>query len=138
MEFNWQLISHDQNRVRSIHGANIIRTERELNIPRKGLRYGLYEVHFTARMALPDTDKYRSTDIGFLKIVPSPLVAKIDGGNLITRGFGKEIKIEGTQSNDPDLETGQDSGEYSVAVSFSFFFVFGKNCGTNIKSNQQT
>lgn len=138
VEFNWQLISHDQNGVRSIHGANIIRTERELNIPRKGLRYGLYEVHFTARMALPDTDKYRSTDIGFLKIVPSPLVAKIDGGNLITRGFGKEIKIEGTQSNDPDLETGQDSGEYSVAVSFSFFFVFGKNCGTDIKSNQQT
>ena len=138
VEFNWQLISHDQNGVRSIHGANIIRTERELNIPRKGLRYGLYEVHFTARMALPDTDKYRSTDIGFLKIVPSPLVAKIDGGNLITRGFGKEIKIEGTQSNDPDVETGQDSGEYAVAVSFSFFVVFGKNCGTDIKSNQQT
>lgn len=124
VEFDWQLISHDQNGVQSIHEANIIRTERELNIPRKGLSYGLYEVHFTARMALPDTDKYRSTAIRFLKIVPSPLVAKIDGGNLITRGFGKEIRIEGTQSNDPDVETGQDSGEYTVAVSFSFFFVF--------------
>ena len=124
VEFNWQLISHDQNGVQSIHGANIIRTERELNIPRKGLSYGLFEVHFTARMALPDTDKYGSTAIGFLKIVPSPLVAKIDGGNLITRGFGKEIRIEGTQSSDPDVETGQDSGEYAFAVSFSFFFVF--------------
>ena len=113
VKFKWKVLSYDNNGFQSSHTNNIILTERELNIPRKGLEYGLYEVHFTAQMALPETDKYRSTAIGYLRIAPSPLVAKIDGGNLISRGFGKKIKIDATPSKDPDVNTGEDSGEWN-------------------------
>lgn len=111
VKFQWKVLSHDKNGAQSSHPDNIILTERDLNIPRKGLKYGLYEVHFTAQMALPDTDKYRSTAMGYLRILPSPLIARIDGGNLISRGFGKEIKVDATQSKDPDVEFGKESGE---------------------------
>ena len=112
VKFKWHLLSHDRHGNQSVHQTNIILTERELNIPRKGLEYGLYEVRFTAQMVLAETDKYRSTAVGYLRIVPSPLVAKIEGGNLIARGFGKEIKINATQSKDPDVDSGKDSGEW--------------------------
>lgn len=111
VKFKWKLFSLDINRHQTINPSNIILTERELNIPRKGLDYGLYEVYFTTQMALPNTDKYRSTAMGYLRILPSPLIAKIDGGNLISRGFGREIKIDATQSRDPDVNIGKDSGE---------------------------
>ena len=64
-------------------------------------------------MALPNTNKYRSTAIGYLRIVPSPLVAKIVGGNLISRGFGKEVKIDATPSKDPDVDSEKDSGKWA-------------------------
>ena len=111
VKFKWRLLLLDENGVQSNHQDNIILNERELNIPRRRLQYGLYEVQFTAQMAIPDTDKYRSTAIGYLKIVPSPLIAKIDGGNLISRGFGKEVKIDASPSKDPDVENGKDSGK---------------------------
>lgn len=110
VKFKWKLLLLDENGAQSTNHDNIILTERELNIPRKRLAYGLYEVHFTAQMALPNTNKYRSTAIGYLRIVPSPLVAKIDGGNLISRGFGKEVKIDASLSKDPDVDRGKDSG----------------------------
>ena len=111
VKFKWKLLLLDDNGAQSTHHDNIVLTERELNIPRKVLAYGLYEVHFTAQMALPNTNKYRSTAIGYLRIVPSPLVAKIDGGNLISRGFGKKVKINASPSKDPDVDSGQDSGK---------------------------
>ena len=111
VKFRWKLLLLDENGAQSTNQDNIVLTERELNIPRKGLAYGLYEVHFTAQMALPKTDKYRSTAIGYLRIVPSPLVAKIDGGNLISRGFGKVVKIDASPSKDPDIDSGKDSGK---------------------------
>ena len=112
VKFKWKLLLLDKNGVQSNHQDNIILTERELNIPRKGLQYGLYEVHFTAQMALPNTgDKYRSTAIGYFRIVPSHLIAKIDGGNLVSRGFGKEVKIDASPSKDPDVDSVKDSGK---------------------------
>ena len=111
VKFKWKLLFLDENGAQSTNHDNIILTERELNIPRKGLAYGLYEVNFTAQMALPNTNKYRSTAIGYLRIVPSPLVAKIDGGNLISRGFGKEVKIDASPSKDPDVDNGKESGK---------------------------
>ena len=111
VKFKWKVLSLEINGIQSINPNNVILTGRELNIPRKGLEYGLYEVHFTVQMALPNTDKYRSTAMGYLRILASPLIAKIDGGNLISRGFGKEIKIDATQSRDPDVDTGKESGE---------------------------
>lgn len=114
VKFKWKLLLLDENGAQSTNHENIILTERELNIPRKGLVYGLYEVHFIAQMALPNTNKYRSTAIGYLRIVPSPLVAKIDGGNLISRGFGKEVKIDASPSKDPDVDSGKDSGKCAL------------------------
>lgn len=111
VRFQWKVLSLNENGVQSNHRGNIILTQRELSIPRKGLKYGLYEVHFTTQMALPDTDKYSSTTMGYLKILPSPLTAKINGGNLISRGFGRKIKIDAAQSKDPDMDPGEDSGE---------------------------
>ena len=113
VKFSWRLLLLDENGVQSKHKGNIILNERELNIPRKTLQYGVYEVQFTAQMAIPETDKFRGTTIGYLKIVPSPLIAKIDGGNLISRGFGKKVKIDASPSKDPDVENVQDSGKGS-------------------------
>ena len=113
VKFKWKLLLLDENGAQSTNHDNIILTERELNIPRKVLAYGLYEVHFTAQMALPNTNKYRSTAIGYLRIVPSPLVAKIVGGNLISRGFGKEVKIDASPSKDPDVHSGKDSSKWA-------------------------
>ena len=111
VKFKWKLLLLEENGAQSTNHDNIVLTERELNIPKKVLAYGLYEVHFTAQMALPNTNKYRSTAICYLEIVPSPLVAKIDGGNLISRGFGKEVKIDASPSKDPDVDRGEDSGK---------------------------
>ena len=112
VKFKWKLLLLNENGAQSTNHDNIILIERELNIPRKVLAYGLYEVHFTAQMALLNTNKYRSTAIGYLRIVPSPLVAKIVGGNLISRGFGKEVKIDATPSKDPDVDSEKDSGKW--------------------------
>ena len=116
VKFKWKLLLLDENSAQSTHHDTIVLTERELNIPRKVLAYGLYEVHFTAQMALPNTNKYRSTAIGYLRIVPSPLVAKIDGGHLISRGFGKEVKIDASPSKDPDVDRGKYSGKCAFAL----------------------
>lgn len=118
VKFKWQLLLLNEGSTHSTNQDNIILTGRELNIPRKALVYGLYEVQFTAQMALPNTEKYRSTAIGYLRIVPSPLIAKIDGGNLISRGFGKEVKIDASPSKDPDIDNGKDSGKFTFMQYF--------------------
>ena len=44
--------------------------------------------------------------LGFFTIEKSPLRAEISGGNTVTRGKGKTITLNGSLSQDPDVEPG--------------------------------
>lgn len=48
--------------------------------------------------------------IGYLRIVFLLFVVKIDGGNLISCGFGKEVKIDVFLLKDLDVDRGKDFG----------------------------
>lgn len=50
--------------------------------------------------------------IGYLRIVFLLFVVKIDGGNLISWGFGKEVKIDVFLLKDLDVDRGKDFGKW--------------------------
>lgn len=60
-----------------------------------------------------EIDKFCGIIIGYLKIVLLFFIVKIDGGNLISWGFGKKVKIDVLLLKDLDVENVEDLGKGS-------------------------
>lgn len=84
-------------------------TEKTLNnqsaslyVKSNSLNYGLYMVQFY--VTRNSTDIETRVDYGIIEITPTPLVAHIAGGNVVTRGFTHPIILDASKSYDPDVE----------------------------------
>ena len=77
-------------------------TGSQWNLPKRALDYGAYYVDF--RAAFTSNPKMFGSTLGFFTIDKSPLRAEISGGNTVTRGKGKTITLNGSLSQDPDVE----------------------------------
>ena len=71
----------------------------ELLIPRGSLPVGSYSVRLTVKMA--GTNVY-GVDEGYIRIISSPIVARIAGGTKMERGFNKTLVFNASMSHDPD------------------------------------
>lgn len=60
-----------------------------------------------------EIDKFCGIIIGYLKIVLLFFIVKIDGGNLISWGFWKKVKIDVLLLKDLDVENVEDLGKGS-------------------------
>ena len=105
--FKWVLTSYSVNaagETKMKETTLLDGTGTQWNLAKRTLDYGTYYVDFKAAFA-SNLKMFRSTQ-GFFTIVKSPLRAKISGGNTVTRGKGKTITLNGSLSQDPDVEPG--------------------------------
>ena len=104
--FKWFLTSYSVNKAgeTKIKETTLNVTGTQWNLPKRTLDYGAYYVDF--RAAFTSNPKMFGSTLGFFTIEKSPLRAKISGGNTVTRGKGKTITLNGSLSQDPDVEPG--------------------------------
>ena len=75
----------------------------------RSLDYGLYYIRFTLTMV--GVEGVSSSTFGYVKIIPSPIVAEVRGGSIRVVGFDKMILLDGGMSRDPDEKEGDYEGE---------------------------
>ena len=94
--FNWKVYNlHSQgNPVLSRY-----RGSSELLIQRGKLPVGIYLVRLTVEMA--GTEVFGFSE-GYIRVIESPLVARIAGGTKVERGFNKTLVFNSSLSRDPD------------------------------------
>jgi len=106
--FKWFLTSYNsvnKSGETKIKGTTLLDvTGTQWNLPKRTLDYGTYYLDF--RAAFKSNPKMFGSTLGFFTIVKSPLRAEISGGNTVTRGKGKTITLNGSLSQDPDVEPG--------------------------------
>ena len=105
--FRWFLTSYSVNEAgeTKIKETTVLdATGTQWNLPKRVLNYGTYYVDF--RAAFTSNLKMFGSTLGFFTIEKSPLRAEISGGNTVTRGKGKSITLNGSLSQDPDVEPG--------------------------------
>lgn len=74
----------------------------QVNLPKNSLSYGVHIVRFV--VSIGDVAANLTTsDFGLIKIVATPLVASIVGGNLVRKGFSQPIRLDASRSYDPDV-----------------------------------
>lgn len=74
----------------------------QASLPKNSLDYGVYIVRFV--VSIDDTEaNLTMSDYGLVKIVATPLVASIVGGNLVRKGFSQPIRLDASRSYDPDV-----------------------------------
>ena len=72
-------------------------------LPKRFLNISLYVVVLV-------NEKFKQSDFGFLRIVTSPLVALIDGGKDVTRGYRLTINLDASPSYHKDTGPGHYGG----------------------------
>ena len=105
--FKWLLTSFSVNETGEIKikGTTLLdATGTQWNLPKRVLNYGTYYVDF--RAAFTSNPKMFGSTLGFFTIGKSPLRAEISGGNTVTRGKGNITTLNGSLSQDPDVEPG--------------------------------
>ena len=105
--FKWFLTSYSVNEAgeTKIKETTLLDvTGSQWNLPKRTLDYGTYYVDF--RAAFASNPKMFGSTLGFFTIEKSPLRAKISGGNTVTRGKDSTITLDGSLSQDPDVEPG--------------------------------
>ena len=91
--FNWEVFHLYSDQVLSKNGSS------ELLIPRGSLSVGSYAVRLTVTMA---GTKVFGVDKGYIRVISSPIVARIAGGTKMERGFNKTLIFNASLSHDPD------------------------------------
>ena len=71
----------------------------ELLIPRSSLPVGSYSVRLTVKMT---GTKVFGVAEGYIRVINSPIVARIAGGTKTERGFNKTLVFNASLSHDPD------------------------------------
>ena len=88
--------------------------QKDLIIKKKSLPYGVYLIKSTITMDDPKAYVFSSSARGYLHVYPSALVAAVEGGALIRRGFGKAIPFSGGASCDPDINKNNYTGKRNL------------------------
>lgn len=91
--FIWDVHRLYSDKVLSRNGSS------ELLIPRGRLPVGNYLVRLTVVMA--GTEVFGVGE-GYIRIVSSPIIARIAGGTKVERGFNKTLVFDASLSRDPD------------------------------------
>ena len=91
--FIWEVFHLYSEKVLSGNGSS------ELLIPRGSLPVGSYSVRLTVKMA--GTNVF-GVDEGYIRVISSPIVARIAGGSKTQRGFNKTLAFNASLSYDPD------------------------------------
>ena len=91
--FNWEVFHLYSDKVLSRNGSS------ELLIPQGTLPVGSYSVRLTVKMA---GTKVLGEGEGYIRVISSPIVARIAGGTRVERGFNKTLVFNASLSHDPD------------------------------------
>ena len=91
--FNWEVFHLYSDKVMSRNGSS------ELLITRGSLPVGSYLVRLTVKMA--ETKVFGVAE-GYIRVINSPIVARIAGGTKTERGFNKTLVFNASLSHDPD------------------------------------
>lgn len=91
--FNWEVFHLYSDKVLSRNGSS------ELLIPRGSLPVGSYSVRLTVKM---EGTKVFGVGEGYIRVISSPIVARIAGGTKVERGFNKTLIFNASLSHDPD------------------------------------
>ena len=91
--FNWEVFNLYSDKVLSENGSS------ELLIPRGSLPLGSYSVRLTVKMA--GTNVF-GVDEGYIRVISSPIVARIAGGTKMERGSNSTLVFNASLSHDPD------------------------------------
>ena len=92
--FNWEVFHLYSDKVLARNGSS------ELLIPRGSLPLGRYSVRLTVKMA---GTKVFGVAEGYIRVISSPIVARIAGGTKTERGFNKTLVFNASLSHDPDV-----------------------------------
>ena len=98
-------------------------TQKDLVIKKKSLSYGIYLIKSTVTMNDPKASVFRTSARGYLQVYPSTLVAAVEGGALIRRGFGKPIPFSGGASCDPDINKNNYTGKNLITIIRPIFHI---------------
>ena len=91
--FNWEVFHLYSDKVLSRNGSS------ELLIPQGSLPVGSYSVRLTVKMA---GTKVFGEGEGYIRVISSPIVARIAGGTRVERRFNKTLVFNASLSHDPD------------------------------------
>lgn len=91
--FNWEVFHLYSDKVLSRKGSS------ELLIPQGTLPVGSYSVRLTVKMT---GTKVFGEGEGYIRVISSPIVARIAGGTRVERGFNKTLVFNASLSHDPD------------------------------------
>lgn len=91
--FIWEVYRLYSDKVFSNNGSS------ELLIPRGNLPVGTYLVRLTVAMA--GTQVFGVGE-GYIRVINSPIIARIAGGTKVERGFNKTLVFNASLSRDPD------------------------------------
>lgn len=103
--FQWKIYKTNEitNKSQVLNDTSLNANLPSFRIEKRSLWLGLYRVSFAVRMADPELQEFWSEQSGYVRIVASDLVAKIEGGTSIRRGMGPDVNIDGSSSYDPDV-----------------------------------
>ena len=106
-KYKWKIFQRDPKTGAFKHFHAFIEngevSMQEIQIRRRSLPFGLFRLRLTVGMVEKDLKDFFTVAEGYIKVVQSPLIAKISGGSEIRRGFGSVLSIDGLNSHDPDV-----------------------------------
>ncbi|KAK3725337.1 hypothetical protein QZH41_008953, partial [Actinostola sp. cb2023] len=101
--FNWTVTPLDEQEKANGEEKTLNTQSTQLYLERNSLAYGPFIVRFY--VSRYGVTKATVMTYGVIKIVASPLVARIAGGNLVTKGFTQSVVLDASSSYDPDVGT---------------------------------
>ncbi|KAJ7330784.1 hypothetical protein OS493_021715 [Desmophyllum pertusum] len=110
----WRIVSESELAAsESAEGTLVSQGTAEWTIYRRSIPAGIYQVKFNALFtvgdpALPRTLK--AFDYGFIKSIPAPVRAIIDGGSSVRWGSKEIVTVDGSLSYDVDIGPGNHTG----------------------------
>ena len=110
--YAWRIYQLRDDKRKELRSGHIKTDKSDLHIPTRGLGYGKYELVFRIDMIVEPgvftEEKF------YIEIIPSELVAIIDGGTARTVGSAVQLFLNAAKSNDPDSDS-QDNSGYDFA-----------------------
>ena len=112
--FEWRLVDEVQLRAsESPEGTLVSKGTSEWVINRRFLPAGIYQVKFIASIKIGDQSApltLKAFDYGFVKSIPGPVLAIIDGGSSVRWGSTETVTVDGSLSYDGDIGPGVHTG----------------------------
>ena len=110
----WRLISEEELAAsESPVGTLLSQGTTQWTINRRSVPSGIYQVKFTASIKVGDSvssGTLKAFDYGFIRVIPAPLRAIIDGGSSVLWGSKDTVTVDGSLSYDVDVGPGNYSG----------------------------